>query len=350
MSILRLSLLGEPCLMTFGDRVLATPGPKALALLACLATAPDLRMGRAALVELLWSDASSSSAARHALRQCLVRLKAQLGDAARVIVADDDSIWLNPDLVSLDLTEVQAALQAGAHHAIPALSLTIRGRFCTGLEIGLAEFEAWLRDRQRDYDQLCAELHGMAAKILAERGDGTAAIAAARRRLEFEPFQDDAHAALIALCIGFGRRQEAAAAHAACHDLFCRELGIVPAPQVDEALRTPVPVHCARLPLQVPVAPKVRRPIYGAFAAGVAAAVALFQLFDPWPNGQAPKPTRNEISIWVGPAEAGSVQRATFTDSSASSPGGTANDQSQSALRRMLEGDREYAMLYPAGC
>lgn len=350
MTILRLSLLGEPCLTTSGGRVLARPGPKGLALLACLATAPDLRMGRATLADLLWSDAPSTSAARHALRQCLVRLRAQLGDAAGVLVADDDSVWLDPDLVSLDIIDARTALQSGACDAIAALSRTIGGRFCAGLDLGLAGFEAWLRDRQREYDQLCADLHGMAAATLAEDGDGAAAIAAARRRLAVEPFQDDAHAALIALCIGFGRRQEAAAAHAACHDLFRRELGAAPASQVDEALRTAARAHHAALPLRLRPAPDARRPVFGAFAAGLAAAAALFQLLGPWSGDQASEPARNQMSIWVSAAEAGSAQAATFPDPAANPPKERANDQSQTAMRRMLEGDTDYAMLYPAGC
>ncbi|MFV0300155.1 MAG: BTAD domain-containing putative transcriptional regulator [Paracoccus sp. (in: a-proteobacteria)] len=350
MPILRLSFLGEPRLGICGDQVLATPGPKGLGLLACLATAPELRMGRTELVKLLWADASSTPAARHALRQCLVRLKSQLGDAAGVLVTDDDAVWLNPDLVSLDLAEIRLALQTGARKDIPELSLMVRGRFCAGLDVGLAEFEAWLRDRQRECDQLCADLHGMAAAILAECGEETAAIAAARRRLECEPFQDDAHAALVALCIGFGRRHEAAAAHKDCHDLFAKELGIAPAPQVDQALR--MPVSARHIPLSVPaeVSPIAHGPVLGAFSAGLVAAAVLFQVLAPSASNQTPESDQKQMSIWVSPASAASIQEAGFTESPANSPEGSTDASSQTAIRQMLEGDTDYAMLYPAGC
>lgn len=350
MPILRLSFLGEPRLQGQDGQVLATPGPKALALLGCLATAPDLRAGRTRLVELLWAEASSTPAARHALRQCLVRLRSQLGDAAKVLIADENAVWLNPDLVSLDLAEIRSALQTGAHKAIPELSLMVRGRFCAGLDVGIAEFEAWLRDRQREYDQLCAELHGKAAAILAERGKGPAAIAAARRRLECEPFQDDAHAALIALCIAFGRRQEAATAYKDCHDLFARELGAAPAPQVDRALSSSV--YACHVPLSMParVVPTSHRPVLGAFSAGLAAAITLFQVLGPWGSYQPSEPDRKPMSIWVSPASAASIQDSRFTASPVNLPEDSFDASSQTAARQMLEGETDYAMLYPAGC
>jgi len=350
MPILRLSFLGEPRLQAQDGQVLATPGPKGLGLLGCLATAPEFRMCRTTLVELLWAEASSTPAARHALRQCLVRLKSQLGDAAGVLVADDDAVWLNPDLVSIDLAELRSALQTGARRAIPELSLMVRGRFCASLEVGLTEFDTWLRDRQREYDQLCADLHAKAAAIHAERGEGPAAIAAARRRLECEPFQDDAHAALIALCIAFGRRQEAATAHKDCYDLFAKELGVAPASQVDRALTTTG--SACHVPLSVPeqVAPIARPSVLGAFSAGLAGAAALFHLLGPWDGSQSSEPDRKQMSIWVSPASAASIQQARFTGSLASSPEEVLDGSSQTAMRPMLKGDTDYAMLYPAGC
>ncbi|MFQ8433480.1 AfsR/SARP family transcriptional regulator, partial [Amaricoccus sp. W119] len=125
MRIPRISLLGEPRLTDPDGLVLATPGPKAMALLACLASAPGMRLSRSALVELLWADARSTSAARHALRQCLVRLRAHMGAAGRALAADDGAVWLEPDLVAVDLE----MLAASTRDEVVATSLAIRGRF-----------------------------------------------------------------------------------------------------------------------------------------------------------------------------------------------------------------------------
>lgn len=385
MRIPRISLLGEPRLTDPDGLVLATPGPKAMALLACLASAPDMRLSRSALVELLWADARSTSAARHALRQCLVRLRAHMGAAGRALAADDGAVWLDPDLVAVDLE----MLAASTRDEVVAASLAIRGRFCAGLDPGVAEFEAWLRARRGEYDRLCAELHGAAAAIFMERGDGDGALAAARRRLALDPFQDEAHAALIAICVALGRRREAAEAHAACHELFRAELGVAPGPEVDAALARPrpeprvplvnvplagVPPVSARPMFEQPVfvqpapAPETARPrtfgAFGAFAAGLAAA-ALLQLIATWPAGRFPEPTataaRPAMALWVGPASAGPARETVIAGrltargvGSGAEPirssEGTADDTTLSATRDMPGGAADYASFYPVGC
>lgn len=348
MCILRISLLGEPLLAAAGGAVLRSPGPKAMALVACVATAPDKRMSRTALVELLWADAPSTSSARHALRQCLFRLRARLGPAGQVLLADDWTVGLNADLVSVDVAEV---LSATTDDEIVAASAAIRGPFCAGLDAGTADFETWLRVRRGDFDRVCAGLHERAAGLLAERGDVDGAIAAAKRRLELEPYQDDAHAALIALCAGLGRRQDAAEAHAACHELFRKELGVAPRPDVDAALTSPrfarQPVGASFLNARTPHARGQRR--IGAFAAGLAVAAALLQLSGFREGGPPPESPRPEMALWVGPASAGPVQRKPAATPERTSEG-TVNAANHSAVRRMLDGDTNYAMLYPVGC
>lgn len=351
MRILRISLLGEPRLMKPDGGILATPGPKAMALMACLASARDMRMGRSTLVELLWSDARSTSAARHALRQCLVRLRVQLGVAGQALAADDRVVWLEPGLVAVDVAEM---LSATTEDDVTAASVAIRGRFCAGLDPGSAEFEAWLRARRSEYDRACAGLHGRAAALFAGRGDHDAAIAAARRRLDLEPFQDDAYAALIALCVRLGRRQDAAEAHALCHQLFREELGVAPGPQVDEALSAPMLLRQPARSARAVAMPATNRPnALGAFAAGLAVAAALLQLVASWPEGRLAEPARPEISLWVAPASAGPVRQTAVpgpgTRQARSFEGGD-NAENRSAIRRMLGGTADYAMLYPVGC
>lgn len=346
MPMLHLSVLGDPRLSDSDGRALVGPGPKALALLACLASAPDLRMHRSVLAELVWGDAASSSAARHALRQCLVRLRKQLAGLAGVLGADDSSVWLNPDLVVLDLIEVQAALCSETAEQVIAQSDAVRGRFCAGLDLGIAEFDHWLRARQGECDRLCAELHGKAAMFLAERGDGRAAIAAARRRVELEPFQDDAHAALITLCCSLGRRQTAAEAHSACHRLFRDELGLPPAPEVDAALKTPARIRRGLVPLALPgnaIAPRRGHRAVAAFLAGGLAAAILLQSSGPRSAAPVTPSQPARASLWISAASAAPAQTAR-------------NGWHVSHLSNLQKGEgdhdanTDYAMLYPAGC
>lgn len=376
----RIFLLGEPRLATPDGTVPAAPGPKAMALLACLASAPDMRMSRAALADLLWADARSTSAARHALRQCLVRLRAGLGDAGSIVVADDGAVWLDAHLVTVDLCDM---LAASTDDDVVAASLAIRGRFCAGLDPGGTEFETWLRARRSEYDRASAELHGKAATILMRRGKGDAALAAARRRLALEPFEDEAHAALIALCVALGRRQEAAETHAACHETFRAELGVAPGPEVDAALRRTVPAPRDPVmgvpgtaiqpafvqpvfapPIIVQAAETPRPRAFGAFAAGLAAA-ALLQLIASWSDGRFVEPTDARVgpamALWVGPAAAGAVRERPGAEEIASSdvgsrPGplrsleGNTDDTTLSATRDMPGGAADYSSFYPVGC
>ncbi len=349
MHCLRISLLGEPRLAGPSGVALATPGPKAMALLARVAVAPDLRVDRAVLVELIWADAATTSSARHALRQCLVRLKTCLGPAAVALGADDVAVWLEPDLVALDLALVIAAERGGTDDEIVAASAAVRGRFCAGLETGVENVEAWLRARRGEFDRSSAAVQGAAATILAGRSQADEAIATARRRLELDPFDDAGHAALIELCAGFGRRKEAMDAHAACHHLFSDELGVEPGPEVDAALAIAADRRCVRAAWPIAVeqsAPGAMSATthsisWPSFAAAFGIAFVLFNAVAPWQTGPAAiRP--NEATLWVGPAYGGAaVSRHSAAD---------AGERELPTPSEMLDVELVSGLLYPVGC
>lgn len=346
MRILHLSVLGDPRLTDACGQVFTTPGPKSLAMLASLASTSDLRISRALLAELVWGDATSTTAARHALRQCLFRFREQLGGAAIVLAADDHTVWLRPDWVAVDLHEARAAINTGSPDRIIAQSNAIRGRFCAGLHTGVPDFDNWLCARQSDCDLLYADLHRRAATILAERGEDDAAIAAARRRIDAEPFQDAAHAALITLCCRLGHRQAAAEAHAACHRLFQDELGVPPAPEVDAALATPIrPRRNAFqvfLPQDKPGLAHSHR-VAGAFFAGLSVAAVLFQIAVSLESAPDPAPSPATASLWVSAASASHTQAKAY-DLRRTKPINAYSGKDDN------DGNTEYAPLYPAGC
>ncbi len=354
MSTLHLSFLGDLRLTDACGKLLTKPGPKATAMLACLASSRDLRMGRTELAELVWGDASSTSDARHSLRQCLVRLRSHLGSAAEALVADASEVWLNPDLVSVDFIEAQAAVTTCRSVAIVRHSMEVRGRFCADLDLGISSFDTWLRARQTESDRLRADLHAKAAEVLSERNEGDAAIAAARRWVEVEPFQDDAHAALIALCVRHGRRQAALNAHIACHDLFRKELGVAPAPEVSEALKArprPRPRHSGTLSTKA--AEPVRSRAWGAFVAGLSAAVLLSQVLGFWRQGSRPDIAPRDISLWVTAASAAPEQDAARAEPFVrpiNALQGIPNDTDQTQMHRIPDGGSILTTLYPVGC
>ncbi|WP_171060780.1 BTAD domain-containing putative transcriptional regulator [Poseidonocella sp. HB161398] len=345
MCLLQIQLLGEPRLAGPGGAPIALPGPKQLGLLACLAAAPGRRRGRAALAQLLWDDAASTAAARHALRQCLLRLRTQLGAAAGAIGTDDADIWLEPGRAEIDLALLGAAEEDAA--AVLDAAAAIRGGFCDGLDAGGRAFEAWLRAERSSCDRASARLLGRAARLLEERGAAEEAIAAARQRLDFAPFEDAAHADLIALCARLGQRQAAAEAHAACLCLYDRELGVAPGPEVAAALRVPA---APRPPLARPVqglpAPDAPRAALRGFAAGAGLAALLFQAAATLPPGPPVPAERSAVALWVSAASASPGTAVPRIDPSE----GGDHDQSWSALYTETGRDAPPAFPYPAGC
>ena len=344
---LRISLLGTPRFELADGRPVTGLGPKAVAVLACLAVQPGQRLGRSDLVGLIWADLTSSSAARHALRQCLLRLRVALGPGAVALGADGDALWLESGRFRSDLYEVRQALAGKDDAWLCDLSPRVSGEFCAGLEAKSAVFEDWLRQQRQVADGLCAQLHARAAMICAAAGALPQAIDAAHRRLSVEPYEEAAHAALIALLIQAGRRQAAVDAREACMALFKRDLGVLPGPLVQQApLADPVP---AALPEVIArPARRLSGGSRGAIAASVLAALTASFLMQHGPDVADPvaavdRPAAPAPQAWITAA----------ATKQAPEPGSAAAGQ-DAALRlsigKMLEGDVNHAMLYPVGC
>jgi DNA-binding SARP family transcriptional activator len=116
----------------------ALSNSKTLLILAYLATRPGHSARRGEVAELLWPDSDRARALR-ALRQALFFLS---GHADEVLQRTDDTLTLDPQLVSVDLWEFDRAIAAGDHAAAIALA---GGPFAAGQErkVG-SEAEHWI--------------------------------------------------------------------------------------------------------------------------------------------------------------------------------------------------------------
>lgn len=322
------------------------PGPKAAALLICLAAAPSCRVARGALVRLLWADLDSTSSARHALRQCLLRLRGSLGAAADVIGADPEMIWLDRESVQIDLVAVRQAIRDGDAARICDLSASTGGVFCDGLDLTAHEWEDWVRSERQKAERLCAALHQMASAELAVQGRTDEALAAANRRVRAEPYEEAAHAALVALNMQSGRRQAAVQARVACIELFRRDLGVVPGESLRSAMR---PVDSVRslpvtaVPARQQARPRANVAVYASLAAAMIVATLSQRGLDHADPGRADDPSY-VMQPWIT-AAAAKASSSEGQDRSSERLEGL-----QSDVRKMLEGDTNYAMLYPVGC
>src|SRR5688572_10918664 len=102
MAKLGLRLLGG-FLLHADARPRALPARKAQALLAYLAVRAGRAHARETLTGLLWADVGERQA-RQSLRQTMVRLRRALAGSPRALVAQGDTVTLNPATLELDVT------------------------------------------------------------------------------------------------------------------------------------------------------------------------------------------------------------------------------------------------------
>ncbi|MEM8848712.1 MAG: hypothetical protein AAGE03_01620 [Pseudomonadota bacterium] len=134
---LELVLDGPVRLLDPSGRDCTPRGAKERGILAILGTTPGMRLARARLQDLLWSDRGQSQGAT-SLRGALSELRRALGPRRDVLVGGPGWIGLEPD-------QVQVILPSGPNAG---------DRFCTDLDITDPEFEDWLRDsRMSDFPQ-----------------------------------------------------------------------------------------------------------------------------------------------------------------------------------------------------
>ena len=131
--MLRLTLFGSFSLAGADGAEVPLKSRKAKALLAYLARSPRMSRSREEIMALLWSDRGEAQA-RASLRQALVRLRKDLGEAAvTALIVSNDTVALNPDNVTIGAAIPGEELLAGFHLRDPA-------------------FEDWLRDERLRYE------------------------------------------------------------------------------------------------------------------------------------------------------------------------------------------------------
>ena len=123
---LRIVLSGRFAVMARDTGEVTPVGAKSQALLALLAASPDRTRTRRLLAEKLWSDRGPEQASG-SLRQALTDIRSALGSHSGVLGADRQKVWLNPDLVAVEVTEA----------ANP--------EFLEGIDVRDREFGLWLR-------------------------------------------------------------------------------------------------------------------------------------------------------------------------------------------------------------
>ena len=251
---LRLSFLGPFQVTLDGKLVSSFEADKVRALLAYLAvesSRPHRREQLAAVFWPGWPDAS----ARTSLRNALSNLRKAIGDETAdppYLLISRETIQFNPEAsFSLDTLELERITRdsRAAPEQLQSVLDHYRGGFLEGFTLkDCPAFDDWsgvVRD----------QLQTQASAALARLGElyeadkhYEKAIGCARKRLELEPWQEDAHRQLMRLLALCGQRPAALAQFEACKRLLKTELGVEPSAEtirLYESIRTSQPSEAA---------------------------------------------------------------------------------------------------------
>jgi predicted ATPase/DNA-binding SARP family transcriptional activator len=220
---------------------------KAKALVKILALAPDRRVHRERLAELLWPDRDADAAANN-LNQALYTARRALdaagADGAGTLAMMDGAVVLSAQ-VDVDCFEAAAA-RARADRD-PAAYERALGLY-DGALLPEDRYEPWADARRA----ALTELHTALCLELAElHGDAPAAVVALQRALVADPLAEPAHRALMGLYARTGRRQQALAQYQLLRQGLNAELAAEPDPATRalyQQLLAPVPVAAAAAP------------------------------------------------------------------------------------------------------
>jgi predicted ATPase/DNA-binding SARP family transcriptional activator len=228
-SVPRVRLLGGFSVAT-GDGVVEDGAwrlRKAKALVKLLALAPDRRLHRERLADLLWPDRDGDAATNN-LHQALHAARRAIGT---------DALRLTDGVVTLDAEVDVDAFEAAGAHARETREVAAYERALelhTGELLPEDRFEPWADARRA----ALVELYGALCIELAELcGDGGQAIAVLQRALVVDPLAEPVHRALMRMYAATGRRQQALAQYQLVRQQLDAELAAEPDPETRNLYR-----------------------------------------------------------------------------------------------------------------
>ena len=240
---LTLSLLGPLEATLDVGYVCKFESAKVRALLAYLAVEADRPHSWDELAALLWPDRPDASA-RMNLRRVLASLRKTIGDrgsdSSFLLVTRDTIQFNNNSDHWLDVRRFEECVGFQGHEEPATLRPTpaalleeavtlYRGNFLEGFSLkGCLGFDDWsLLVRERLHRQALVALSGLADHY-EKSGEIQRALEAARRRVELEPWQEQAHRQLMRQLALGGQRGEALAQYEKCRRILRDELGVEP--------------------------------------------------------------------------------------------------------------------------
>lgn len=241
---LTLSFLGPFQAASDGQPVTGFESNKVRALLVYLAVEVDRPHGRETLSGLLWPDYPDRAALSN-LRSALANLRQAIGDHS----ADPPFLLITRDTIqfnaasdhSLDVAWLRDLPRQSSEQTERAVEI-YRGDFLEGFSLADSPaFEEWILVQREQYRlRMVDALHRLAAHYEDQRAYDRA-LAAARRALTLEPWDEAAHRQVMRGLAFGGQRSLALAQYETCRRLLRQELGVEPSQETTalaEAIRS----------------------------------------------------------------------------------------------------------------
>jgi DNA-binding SARP family transcriptional activator len=226
-------LLGPPQVRLDQELVSNLRSDKALALLAYLAVESDRAHRREKLAGMLWPDYTEASA-RASLRRALADVRQAIGDhqatpphlhttRETLQFNTDSDYWLDVEAIAGLADDLAGLEQAVALY---------RASFLEGFSVSDApSFEEWALLKKEQLERQVLEMLGRLATTYERRGEYEHAQRFAWRRVELEPWNEQAQRQLMQLLAFSGQRNAALAQYETCRSLLEDELDVEPDPE-----------------------------------------------------------------------------------------------------------------------
>jgi TolB-like protein/DNA-binding SARP family transcriptional activator len=228
MAVAELTLFGGLEVRLASGELVDLPGQKDRALLAVLALPPGATHSREKLAGLLWSDRGDEQA-RDSLKHSLTRLRQCFPSvAASPIVADRQSVRLDPAAVTSDTAAFERLVSEATADSLERATALYRGDLLDGIGIRDPAFEDWLLvERQRLRNLVEDALSRLLEQSMTSGARERAAVAA-RRLLSLDPLRESASRALMQIHAESSQTSQALKVYETLRDRLHRELGVKP--------------------------------------------------------------------------------------------------------------------------
>jgi len=230
----RIEMFGELRVIQ-GDRVTTRfRTHKAASMLAYLALHLQQSHSRDRLIDLFWPD-MDLDAGRDNLSTALSSLRRQLEPtgipAGSILIADRQNVRLNPAAVSTDVAEFEELLLAASQAADPAGRAALLER-AVGLyrgELLPGCYDEWVTGEQTRLAERYVDVLQQWSAVLEESGDLEAALEAATRAFQADPYREESCRTLMRLYAALDRAAAALDAYQELERFLKEELGVSPA-------------------------------------------------------------------------------------------------------------------------